>query len=267
MSRKSRSTRQEVPILSQPSATSLPTSLAYNTITVNGGTGNDTVDISGLTSDHRVVLNTGGGTDDIIGGDRPQDVINVTEPVVVTNPGTGNGNGNGNGNGHGHTPGHPRSLGSADDDNDNFIKGRDSDDIINTGAGSDILKGLGGRDRMYGGDGDDRLIGGKGIDKMWGGADDDTFVFSSNSETGIGAGHRDVIKDFSAGDVIDLSGYKGSFKFLGEGAFTSGSQNQVHLVFKGGNTIIQVDNDNNKDVDAEIELTGIHHLEARDFAL
>ncbi len=238
-----------------------PTSLAFNTITINGGEGNDTVDISGLTSDHRVVLNTGGGTDAIVGGTRPQDVVNVTAPVVVTNPGNGTDNGNG------HTPGHPRSLGSADDNQDNTIEGDDSDDIINTGAGSDILRGRDGDDSMYGGAGDDRLVGGRGVDKMWGGADDDSFVFTSNSHTGIGAGHRDVIKDFSTGDVIDLSGYKGTFKFLGEGALTGGAQNQVHLVFKGGNTIIQVDNDNNKDVDAEIELTGIHHLEARDFAL
>ncbi len=206
------------------------TSLAFSTITVNGGEGDDTVDITGLTSEHRIVLNTGGGTDDIVGGDRPQDIINVT---------------------------------NLNDD----VRGSGSDDTIDTGAGSDILRGLGGRDKLYGGSGDDRLIGGKGADKMWGGADDDTFVFSSNSDTGIGSGHRDVIKDFSTGDVIDLSGYKGTFKFLGEGAFTNGSQNQVHLVFKGGNTIIQIDNDNKKDVDAEIELTGIHHLEARDFAL
>ena len=65
------------------------TSLNYNTITVNGGRGTDTVNISGLTSDHRIVFNTGGGADQIIGGARPQDVINSP-----------NGNGNGNGNSH-----------------------------------------------------------------------------------------------------------------------------------------------------------------------
>lgn len=66
------------------------TSLNYNTITVNGGRGTDTVDISGLTSDHRIVFNTGGGADQIIGGARPQDVINSP-----------NGNGNGHGGGSG----------------------------------------------------------------------------------------------------------------------------------------------------------------------
>lgn len=66
------------------------TSLNYNTITVNGGRGADTVDISGLTSDHRLVFNTGGGADQFIGDQRPQDVINSTG---------GNGNGHGGGSG------------------------------------------------------------------------------------------------------------------------------------------------------------------------
>ena len=50
------------------------TGLAYNTITVNGA--GNTVDISALTSDHRVVLNANGGTGSIVGAARPQDEIN-----------------------------------------------------------------------------------------------------------------------------------------------------------------------------------------------
>ncbi|MEQ1641461.1 MAG: hypothetical protein ABL881_11685, partial [Novosphingobium sp.] len=52
------------------------TGLAYNTITVDGGTGNDSVDITGLTSAHRVVFNTNGGLDNVVGDLRPQDIIN-----------------------------------------------------------------------------------------------------------------------------------------------------------------------------------------------
>ena len=52
------------------------TSLNYSTITVNGTQGRDTVDITGLTSDHRVVFNTNGGGDTVIGTLRPQDIIN-----------------------------------------------------------------------------------------------------------------------------------------------------------------------------------------------
>jgi Ca2+-binding RTX toxin-like protein len=52
------------------------TSLDFNTITINGGAKNETVDISGLTSAHRLVFNTGGGNDNVVGVLRPQDQIN-----------------------------------------------------------------------------------------------------------------------------------------------------------------------------------------------
>ena len=67
------------------------TGLAYNTITVDGGLGNDTVDIAGLTSDHRVVFNTGGGEDSVVGTLRPQDIVNgalglTSAPELVSAP-------------------------------------------------------------------------------------------------------------------------------------------------------------------------------------
>ncbi|TWH32175.1 MULTISPECIES: peroxidase family protein [unclassified Aminobacter] len=51
------------------------TNLRFNTITVNGSTGNDVVDISGLASAHRILFRPGGGVDTIIGALRPQDAI------------------------------------------------------------------------------------------------------------------------------------------------------------------------------------------------
>ena len=62
------------------------TNLSFNTITVNAGDGDDTVDISQLLSDHHVVLNTGGGTDTLV-GQRDQDELNITAKgrrLVVT---------------------------------------------------------------------------------------------------------------------------------------------------------------------------------------
>ena len=61
------------------------TSLDYSTITINGGTADDTVDIGGLTSDHRIVFNSGGGTDNVVGGLRPQDVFNGSAQVGGAN--------------------------------------------------------------------------------------------------------------------------------------------------------------------------------------
>ncbi len=63
------------------------TSLNFSTITIEGSGDNDTVDISGLTSGHRIVFNSGGGSDTIIGTLRPQDVIQVapgTNPANYT---------------------------------------------------------------------------------------------------------------------------------------------------------------------------------------
>jgi len=52
------------------------TSLLYNTIRINGTAANDTVDISGLQSDHRIVFTTNGGADTVMGSVRAQDTIN-----------------------------------------------------------------------------------------------------------------------------------------------------------------------------------------------
>ena len=55
------------------------TSLRLNTITIDGDAGDDTVDISALTSAHRIVFRSNGGHDTIIGTLRPEDVIELPE--------------------------------------------------------------------------------------------------------------------------------------------------------------------------------------------
>ncbi|WP_447764649.1 peroxidase family protein [Sphingopyxis panaciterrae] len=61
------------------------TSLDYSTITVNAGGANDVVDISRLSSDHRLVFNGGGGQDRVVGTLRPQDEVDfgVAAPAAV----------------------------------------------------------------------------------------------------------------------------------------------------------------------------------------
>jgi Ca2+-binding RTX toxin-like protein len=61
------------------------TSLNYSTITVNGAA-SDTVNITDLTSAHRIVFNTADGTGTVIGDLRPQDVINSVLSSVVDVP-------------------------------------------------------------------------------------------------------------------------------------------------------------------------------------
>lgn len=56
-----------------------PTSLSQNTITINGSAGDDTVDITALASDHRILFRSAGGNDMIVGAMRPQDVVLLPE--------------------------------------------------------------------------------------------------------------------------------------------------------------------------------------------
>ena len=59
------------------------TSLNFNTIRVNGTNASDTVDITGLQSEHRIVFTGNGGTDNVVGNLRPQDIF-VTDNVAAT---------------------------------------------------------------------------------------------------------------------------------------------------------------------------------------
>ncbi|MFN7324315.1 MAG: hypothetical protein ACK5SM_06195, partial [Sphingomonadales bacterium] len=59
------------------------TSLNFNTITVNGTTASDTVDITGLQSEHLIVFTGNGGTDNVVGNLRPQDIF-VTDSAAAT---------------------------------------------------------------------------------------------------------------------------------------------------------------------------------------
>lgn len=59
------------------------TSLALNTIHAHGGRGNDTYNISGLTSQHRLVVDDDGGNNTLIGG-RPQDVFHLLPGTTLS---------------------------------------------------------------------------------------------------------------------------------------------------------------------------------------
>ena len=62
------------------------TSLRLNTITIDGEAGNDTIDISALSSAHRIVFRSNGGHDTIVGTLRPQDVIEVPAGLDPSRP-------------------------------------------------------------------------------------------------------------------------------------------------------------------------------------
>lgn len=78
------------------------------------------------------------------------------------------------------------------------LSGNDDANRIKGETGNDTIFGLGGNDLLFGDGGNDVLDGGEGRDTLAGGAGIDAFVFTSVES--------DVIKDWQAGEVVDISG-------------------------------------------------------------
>ncbi len=155
---------------------------------------------------------------------------------------------------------------------DDALAGRDGNDVLNGGAGADFMLGDGGDDLLIGGAGVDTLRGGAGRDVMYGGeiatpdGEADEFRFYS-SDVGTGAS-RDVIRDFESGiDRLDLSGFSGTFTFIGATRFTGAGMEIQAGQLGSGNTLIRIDTDGDQIPDGEILLMGAHMLTAADFAL
>ena len=145
------------------------TSLNYSTIHVTGTEAHDTVDITGLTSAHRVVFDTHGGGDQVMGDLRTQDIVNV--PTAVSGRDV---------DGmimEGDRSAETMTTGEYSD----FVLGRGGNDIISAGEGNDLARGGSGDDIIFGGEGNDRLGGSAGSDVVFGGEGDDTILGWENS--------------------------------------------------------------------------------------
>ena len=97
-----------------------------------------------------------------------------------------------------------------------------ADTILGLG-GNDVLEGRGGSDTIDGGIGNDIINGGTGADRLTGGSGSDTFVFAKGDG-------RDVVTDFSSGDLLKVSGYSSAQSVTQVGA-------SVVLTLSGTDTI------------------------------
>lgn len=86
-----------------------------------------------------------------------------------------------------------------------YMKNRASARQITGGDDNDVLIGTRAGDVIDGSAGDDVIFGGRGQDHLTGGEGADTFVFSGGDTGDATLGDADVITDFGAGDLIDLS--------------------------------------------------------------
>lgn len=175
------------------------TSLNYSTITVNGDDGDDTVDISQLTSDHRIVFRGGGGDNVLVGSERSQDVL------VDARHGSAQ---------DGTDPDSPDEDESAmpeglvlvgDDTNETFI-GAAGNDIIFAGGGADNALGNDGDDMIFGDGGADRIFGGEGNDVIEAGKGDD-MVFADAGDDMVIATEEDGRDSYWGGEGSDTLDY------------------------------------------------------------
>jgi len=154
------------------------------------------------------------------------------------------------------------------------IIGNSGNNII-TGTGfNDTINGGAGNDKLIGGAGSDTLTGGLGKDLLTGGLDDDHFVFSTITETGLGT-LADVITDFSQAqsDMIDLSlidaisgtsGVNDTFSFIGTNTFGNIAG---QLRFDAKLHAVLGDTNGDGTADFQITLTGVNSLDVSDFLL
>src|SRR5215213_738763 len=145
-------------------------------------------------------------------------------------------------------------------------------DRVRGGFGNDALFGRSGNDTVLGGFGNDVVDGGAGADALFGqrGADDiytgadgvrDRVVYSSLLDSGVTAADRDDVFQFVHGQYkIDLRSIDANLSVSGNQAFKvvsafTSAPGEVRLVHTaGGDTIVQVDGDNDTAVDMAIRV-------------
>jgi uncharacterized delta-60 repeat protein len=177
-------------------------SSAVENLTLNGGDGDDAINVS-ATSAASLTIDGQGGTDNV-----NVDLANITIPITYAEPDSAatfwgtpasdkilfrpRGNDGDidvflNGVSHGRIPRTSRIIahgGGGDDDisvsnsidTPFWLYGDEGNDRLSGGAGHDVLFGGAGDDLLVGGSGRDFLIGGAGADRIVGNADDDILV-------------------------------------------------------------------------------------------
>jgi Ca2+-binding RTX toxin-like protein len=228
------------------------TSLNYSTITIEGTEGDDVIDISNLTSAHRIVFRTNGGNDIIVGTLRQQDVIELPNgktildfEVAITDGGQtvltdadgktisffapagmpsfsfthdaaeepAPGPTTG---GDGQTPPPPDAAENPEEDVEEPEEvAAGSGETRGGTAQDDVLSGTPHGDTISGLAGDDTIVGGAGADVLRGGAGNDLLSGEGGRDILFGGAGND---DLLGGDGSDmLYGDDGDDRIFGDG--------------------------------------------------
>jgi Ca2+-binding RTX toxin-like protein len=141
--------------------------------------------------------------------------------------------------------------------------GNELNNVIVGNAAANIIAGGLGADTLTGGLGADTLTGGGGADRF-------VYALTTTAESGVTAGTRDVITDFTVGvDRIDLSAIDANVNAGGDQAFTLVNALKGNLtgkLFYDGHVLYGYTN-NDATADFALELTGVTTLTSADFVL
>jgi Ca2+-binding RTX toxin-like protein len=157
---------------------------AITLIDVDGGTGNDTIDLQNVSSVRFTSLTStellDGDGDDLIYGSALHDEIRTGDGTDTVYAGNGDDE-------------------LADEDGNDTFYGEDGNDVLNA-FGSDS----GGNDTFYGGSGNDTLYGEQGSDTLDGGSGDDSYVFHTWAQSRI----QTIVEGSGSGtDTLDFSNF------------------------------------------------------------
>ena len=126
----------------------------------------------------------------------------------------------------------------------NILAGNGGNDILDGGAGNDFLDGGIGNDFLLGGSGNDTLVGGGGNDSLLGGAGADKFVFSNPF------GGTSTIQDFTIAqfDKIQISA-----SGFGTTSLSQFTYNAGNLSFGGNTFVTLLNNPSNFNISSSIQ--------------
>ena len=226
-----------------------------DSVTVNGGTGDDYINLD-LTAEHNLIQYKNGDGKDTIYGFNSDDTLDITGVKTYSTVASGNdvivnvGNGsillkNVSGLKLDITPTVETAMNIINYDSDTLITSYSFADTIfnygervtvNSGAGDDTIHNYGNNSSVNSGAGNDylhnrasysTLLGGAGADTFYGsdsdtnvlfdgGADSDTFYIYSKNSTILGGDGDDYIENFGNGNYVD--GGKGKDTVFGYGA-------------------------------------------------
>ncbi|KWV56940.1 hypothetical protein AS026_32535 [Rhizobium altiplani] len=207
------------------------TSLRLNTITIDGDLGDDTIDISALTSAHRIVFRSNGGNDTIVGTLRPQDVIELPDGKTAADYTTTTENGVTTMTCGEHSitftaSGGMPQVGGEDDTPAGDDNEQDGDDTpapateATTGpamvgtANADVLLGTANGETIIALGGNDTAIGGGGADIMRGEDGDDFMSAEGGNDIVFGGMGNDDLLGGAGNDM--LYGDAGSDRIFGD---------------------------------------------------